>query len=93
MSKRAIPSPLGGPVDDHRGFDHVLEVADAAVVAVLLPLGRLVLKVFAEVAEGPGHLYLLNELGAEDLDPVLELLFHLVDVHLGQFVVHNSRLF
>ena len=57
------PLPLGGPVDDHRGFDHVLEVADAAVVAVLLPLGRLVFKVFAEIALSAGFFYSLESFG------------------------------
>ena len=87
--KQGHPVPGGGAVDDHGGLDHVLQIANAAVVAVLLPFGGFVLKIFTEIAKGAGHLDLLNELGAEDLNPVLELFLHFVNVNLGQFVVHD----
>ena len=77
-------------LDDPGGFDHPLEIADTAVVAVFLLLGALVLEVFAEVAEGPGGLHVLNELGAQRLDPVVDLLLHFLDVLPGQFVIHDG---
>ena len=71
-------------------LDHPLQIADAAVVAVFLLLGALVLEVLAEIAEGPGGLHVLNELGAQRLDPVVDLLLHLLDVTSGQFVIHDG---
>ena len=49
-------------VDDLRGLDHALKIADAAVVAVLFPLGCLVFKVFAEIAELARGLHVLKQL-------------------------------
>ena len=75
-------------LDDHGGLDHVLQVANAAVVAVFLALCGLVLEVLAQVPEGTGDLHLFDELRPQVVDAVLQLRLHLVDVYLGQFVMH-----
>ena len=80
----------GGPVlDDLGGLDHPLEVADAGVVAVFLLLGALVLEVLAKVAEGPGGLDILDQLGAQLLHPVVDLLLHFLQVGACQFIIHG----
>ena len=80
----------GMVLNDPGSFDHPLEIADTAVVAVFFLLGALVLEVFAEIAEGPGGLHVLDELGAQSLDPVVDLLLHFLDVLSGQFVIHDG---
>ena len=79
-------------LNDVGGFNHALEVADAAVVPVLLLLGAFILKILAEVAEGPGCLHVLDQLGAQHLGAVVDFLLHLLDVALGQFIIHDSFL-
>ena len=80
----------GGLVlDDPGGLDHPLEVADAGVVAIFLLLGALVLKILAEVAEGPGGLDILDQLGAQLLHPVVDLLLHFLQVGACQFIIHG----
>ena len=74
--------------DDLRRVDHALQVADAAVVAVFLALGGLVFKVFAQVAESARRLDLLDQLRAKLARAVVDLVAHLLDVDLRQFVVH-----
>ena len=75
--------------DDLGGLYHPLQIADAAVVAVLLLLGALILKILAEIAEGPRRLHVLDELGPQLLHPIVDLLLHLLNVLLRQFVVHT----
>ena len=83
--------PLRGAVPDNpRGFDHVLQEADAALVAVFLLLGGLVLKILAEIAKPPGLLDRLQQLGPEGDAAVVQLLPHHLDVLLRQFVVHMN---
>ena len=80
----------GGMILDHAGRgDHALEVADAAFVAVLLLLGRLVLVVFAQVAEGAGALDLLNQLRHQTETAVVQLRLHFLNILCGQLVVHG----
>ena len=74
--------------DDLRRVDHALQVADAAVVAVFLAFGGLVFKVFAQVAEGARRLDLLDQLRPQLARAVVDLVAHLLDVDLRQFVVH-----
>lgn len=57
------------------------------VVAVFLALGGLVLEVLAQVAERAGDLNVVDELGAQHILPVFQLLLHLFDVDFSQFVV------
>ena len=75
-------------VDDLRGLDHALEIADAAVVAVLFALGRLVLKILAEIAEFPRGLHVLKQLRPQLQAAVFDLLLHLFDIDGCQFVMH-----
>ena len=81
---------LGGLVaDDLGGLYHPLQVPNAAVVAVLLLLGALILKILAEIAEGPRRLHVLDELGPQLLHPVVDLLLPFLNVLFRQFVVHT----
>ena len=76
-------------LDDLRRGDHALQVADAALVAVFLLLGDLVLVILAQIAERARRLHILDELGAQFKTAMLQLRFHLLDVDLRQFVVHS----
>ena len=79
----------GAVGDDHGGLDHVLQKADAALVAVLLLLGGLVLKVLAQIAEAAGLLDGLQQLGPELDAAVVQFLPHEADILLRQFIVHG----
>ena len=70
------------------GFDHALQIADAAAVFVLGLLGGLVFEILAQVPEGAGTLDLFNEAGHELEPAVIQLLLHLFDVFSCQFIVH-----
>ena len=47
-------------LDDLGGADHPLQIADAALIAVLGLLRTLIFKILAEVAKGTGGLHLLD---------------------------------
>ena len=80
---------FGAVVNDLCRFDHPLQIADAAAIFVLGLLCGLVLKILAEIAEGPGALDLLDQLGHQLQPAVVQLLLHLFDVFSCQFVVHD----
>ena len=75
-------------LDDLRRGDHALQVADAALVAVFLLLGDLVLVILAQIAERARRLHIFDELGAQLQTAVVKLRLHFVNVDLCQFVVH-----
>ena len=89
MVKKADGALFFVHFDDLRRRDHALQVTDAALVAVFLLLGDLVLVVFAQVAERARRLHIFDELGAKLQTAVLELCLHLVNVDLCQFVIHG----
>ena len=74
---------------DYRRIQLRPQLLDAALVAVFLLLGDLVLVVFAQVAERARRLHILDELGAKLQTAVLQLCLHLVNVDLCQFVIHG----
>ena len=71
------------------GFYHALQIADAAAVAVLCLLGRLVFKILAQVAECARALDLLDQLGHQLQLAVVELLLHHFNILCGQIVMHG----
>ena len=72
-----------------RGFNHALEIADAAAVAVLRLLGGFVFKIFTQVAERACALDLLDQLGHQLQLAVVQLLLHHFNVLCGQIVMHS----
>ena len=83
---------LAGAVGDNfGGGDHALKIADAALAFVQLLLGRLVFKIFAQIAEGPGLLHRFDEFGQNGGFALFQFSAHLFDVLCGQFVVHESK--
>ena len=89
MVKKADGALFFVHFDDLRRRNHALQVTDAALVAVFLLLGDLVLVVFAQVAERARRLHIFDELGAKLQTAVLQLCLHLVNVGLCQFVIHG----
>ena len=83
---------VSGRIDSIQGdADAVAEEideADAALVAVFGLLGALVFVVLTEVAEGPGRLDLLDQLGTQHPHPVVDLLLHFFNIHLCQLIIH-----
>ena len=77
-----------GVLDDRGCLDHPLQEADPALIAILLPLGRVVLEVLTQIPVCPGLLDVLQEPGTDDQLAVLDLFFHLCNIIFGQFVVH-----
>ncbi len=78
--------------DDLRRVHHPLQIADAAVVAVFLALGGLVLEVLAQVAEAARHLDFLDQLRPQLKRAVVDLVFHLLNVDFRQFIIHEKHL-
>ena len=76
-------------LDDLGGADHPFQIADAAVIAVFRLLGAFIFIILAEIPEGAGGLDLLNELGTQFPDPVVDLLLHFLNVHRRQFIIHT----
>ena len=89
MVKKADGALFFVHFDDLRRRDHALQVTDAALVAVFLLLGDLVLVVFAQVAERARRLHIFDELGTKLQTAVFQLCLHLVNVDLCQFVIHG----
>ena len=60
LVKQADLVRVRADVDDLRRFDHALEIADAAVVAVFLAFGRFIFEILAQIAEFPRGFYVLD---------------------------------
>ena len=74
--------------NDLCGLDHVLQVADAAVVAVFSALRLFVFKIFGEITKAAGSFYVVDELMSKLKSAVIQLLLHFFNIFFCKFVVH-----
>ena len=72
-----------------RGLDHALQVPDAAVVAALFLLGRLIFKVFAQIAELARRLHILKNFRPQLQLAIFDLVLHFLNVYSSQFIIHD----
>ena len=68
----------------------VSKLAGALITAIVVIFQPELRKVI--VAEGAGGLHVLDQLRAQLLDAVVDLLLHLLQVGAGQFVIHDGFL-
>ena len=76
--------------NDLGGFYHPFQIADSALVFVLVLFGGMILKVLAEISVGSGFFDCLQRFLADYHLAVFDFLFHFLYVFSGQFVVHSG---
>ena len=70
-------------------FDHLFQIANAAFIAVQFLLCSLVFVILTEIAEGTRPFDFLQLFGKKLFSAMLQLLFHLLNILLCQFIMHG----
>ena len=69
--------------DDLRSLDHPLQIADTALVLVLILFSCIIFKILAEITVGSGFFDVLQCFGTHDQLAVFDLFFHFLNVSGG----------